>query len=315
MRELHAPAESTLHRSLAGFCATHSDLVLAGDHFQFIRRRDLVAGKPSLISGGGFGFEPMHIGFVGQGMLDAACPGPLFAAPSPGQVLAAAQAVETGGGVLLIVPNFAADVINFEAGGAMAHGDVETVIVDDGVAPARFIEPGQSRCIGGIAIVEKIVGAAAERGMALADLAALGHRVNARTRSMGMALGDAGNLSSADGTFVEEAVAQTAAMVLANLAAARSAPCLLLVNGFGGTPLMALYQCCHLARLGLQAEGIVIARSLVGSYGASRAMAGFSLTLCALDAQMHELWVAPVATAVWRWGHVAKIIPPVSGNP
>ena len=298
MQDTITATDLALQQSLAGFCAAHSGLVVPAGNMQFIRRRKLVAGKPGLVSGGGSGHEPMHIGFVGPGMLDAACPGPVFAAPTPEQVLAAIKAVETGGGVLLIVPNFAAEVDSFGAGGALAQGDVETVIVDDGIAPANFIEPAQSRCIGGMAIVEKIVGAAAERGMALADLAALGHRVNARTRSMAASLQGAAGQTAA----VQKIVAQTVENLLAGLPLAGNLPCLMLINGFGGTPLMLLYLCSHFARHSLQAHRIDIVRSLVGSYGSSRDMAGFSLTLCALDAQMHELWAAPVATPAWRWG-------------
>ena len=294
MQDTNTTSDMALQHGLAGFCAAHSGLVVPGENLQFIRRRKLVAGKPGLISGGGSGHEPMHIGFVGPGMLDAACPGPVFAAPNPDQILAAIKAVETGGGVLLIVPNFAAEVDSFGAGGALAQGDVETVIVDDGISPAKFLEPAQSRCVGGIAIVEKIVGAAAERGMALADLAALGHRVNARTRSMGASLQGA--------TVMQDIVARAVETVLASLPLAGNLPCLMLINGFGGTPLMTLYRCSHFARHSLHAQRIDIVRSLVGSYGSSRDMAGFSLTLCALDAQMHELWAAPVATPAWRWG-------------
>ena len=298
MQDTNTTVDMALRHSLAGFCAAHSELVVAGENMQFIARRKLVPGKPGLVSGGGSGLEPMHIGFVGHGMLDAACPGPVFAAPTPEQVLAAIHAVETGGGTLLIVPNFAADVDSFGAGGALAQGDVETVIVDDGVAPAKFIEPAQSRCVGGIAIVEKIVGAAAERGMALADLAALGHRVNARTRSLGASLqGAAGQAAN-----VQDIVALTVKTLLASLPLASNQPCLMLVNGFGGTPLMQLYLCSHFARRSLHAQRIDIVRSLVGSYGTSRDRTGFSLTLCALDAQMHEFWASPVATPAWRWG-------------
>src|SRR5688572_20192879 len=188
MKKLINKTDALLGESLDGFAAAHSDIVALGEERKFVRRRNLKRGKVGLISGGGSGHEPLHAGFVGLGMLDAACPGQVFTSPTPDQMLAAAEAVDTGGGVLFIVKNYEGDVMNFDMAREMAGGSIATVITNDDVAVANSTYSTGRRGVAGTMIVEKIVGAAAEQGSDLATLTRLGERVNARTRSMGVAL-------------------------------------------------------------------------------------------------------------------------------
>jgi len=192
MKKLINAVDDILGESLDGFAAAHSDIVMLGEERKFVRRRHLTPGKVGLISGGGSGHEPLHAGFVGQGMLDAACPGQVFTAPTPDQILGAAQAVDTGAGCLLIVKNYEGDIMNFEMGAEMAKdaggGEIATLITDDDVAVERSTYSTGRRGVAGTLVVEKIVGAAAEARAGLAELKRLGERVNSRTRSMGVAL-------------------------------------------------------------------------------------------------------------------------------
>ena len=184
---LNSP-ETLLGDSLDGFVAAHSDIVVCGEERKFVRRRAPRAGKVALVSGGGSGHEPMHVGFVGVGMLDAACPGQIFTSPTPDQIVAAVEAVDQGGGAVLIVKNYAGDVMNFEMAAEMTDGRCVTIVTDDDVAVEASTYSMGRRGVAGTLIVEKIVGAAAEAGIARADLQALGQAVNRRTRSMGVAL-------------------------------------------------------------------------------------------------------------------------------
>src|SRR4029079_4459106 len=188
MKKLINAIENVLPESLDGFAAAHADLVSLGDERKFIRRRKLKAGKVALISGGGSGHEPLHGGFVGHGMLDAACPGQVFTSPTPDQMIAAAEAVDQGAGVLFIVKNYEGDVMNFDMAAEMAGREIMKVITDDDVAVETSTYSTGRRGVAGTVIVERIVGAAAEKGADLATLKALGDRVNQRTRSMGVAL-------------------------------------------------------------------------------------------------------------------------------
>src|SRR3954469_16625972 len=188
MKKLINKVDTLLAESLSGFAAAHSDIVQLGEEGKFVRRRDLKRGKVGLISGGGSGHEPLHAGFVGLGMLDAACPGQVFTSPTPDQMLAATEAVETGGGVLFIVKNYEGDVMNFTMAAEMAGREVASVVTDDDVAVEKSTYTTGRRGVAGTLIVEKMVGAAAETGMPLAALKALGDEVNRRTRSMGVAL-------------------------------------------------------------------------------------------------------------------------------
>ncbi|CAL78341.1 PTS-dependent dihydroxyacetone kinase, dihydroxyacetone binding subunit dhaK [Bradyrhizobium sp. ORS 278] len=328
MKKLINAVDDVLTESLQGFAAIHGDIVTLGDESKFVRRKSLKPGKVALISGGGSGHEPLHAGFVGQGMLDAACPGQVFTSPTPDQMLAAAQAVETGGGSLFIVKNYEGDVMNFAMAAEMMDAKVATVITDDDVAVETSTYSTGRRGVAGTLVVEKILGAAAEQGRDLDALKALGDDVNKRTRSMGVALTSCTVPAAGKPTFAlgedememgvgihgepgrrrvklapADAIAEEMmSAILADLAAKPGTPCLLLVNGFGGTPAMELYLMTNSARRILEGRGLTIARGLVGSYVTSLDMAGCSLTVTALDDATLPLWDAPVHTAALRWG-------------
>src|SRR5438128_9923422 len=188
MKMLINRTDMVLEESLDGFAAAHADILLLGDERKFVRRRALKTGKVALISGGGSGHEPLHAGYVGFGMLDAACPGQVFTSPTPDQMLEAAAAVDTGGGILFIVKNYEGDVMNFTMAAEMAGREVASVVTDDDVAVENSTYTTGRRGVAGTLIVEKMVGAAAESGMPLAALKALGDEVNRRTRSMAVAM-------------------------------------------------------------------------------------------------------------------------------
>ena len=189
MKKLINAAENVMSESLAGFCAAHADIVRMGEHVPFVLRRHLTPGKVALVSGGGSGHEPLHTGFVGLGMLDAACPGQVFTSPTPDLMLAAAQAADTGGGVLFIVKNYEGDVMNFDMAREMSGKPIATVITDDDVAvETSTFSTGRRGVAGTLDCGEDRRSAAAEQGRDLADLKALGDRVNAATRSIGIAL-------------------------------------------------------------------------------------------------------------------------------
>jgi dihydroxyacetone kinase-like protein len=328
MKKFLNTPETLLAESLAGFAAAHSDIVTLGDAGKFVRRRHLTAGKVGLMSGGGSGHEPLHAGFVGVGMLDAACPGQVFTAPTPDQMLAAAEAVETGAGVLFIVKNYEGDVMNFEMAREMASGRIATIITDDDVAVETSTYSTGRRGVAGTMIVEKMVGAAAEQGADLTALTALGERVNRATRSMGVALTSCTVPAAGRPTFsiaedeIEVGVGihgepgrrreklatanaladEMVAAILADFGAAATGGALLMVNGFGATPLMELYGMYHAARDVLESRGLAVARSLVGNYVTSLDMAGCSITVTLLDDELTGLWDAPVHTAGLRWG-------------
>ncbi len=327
MKKFLNTTDTLLAESLDGFAAAHADLVILGEERKFVRRRTLKPGKVGLISGGGSGHEPLHAGFVGMGMLDAACPGQVFTAPTPDQIAEAAAAVDTGAGVLFIVKNYEGDVMNFDMGREMSGATVAMIVTDDDVAVETSTYSTGRRGVAGTMIVEKIVGAAAEQGADLATLQALGTRVNAGTKSMGVALtscivpaigrpmfsigedeieigvgihGEPGRrrekLQSAD-ALADEMVGA----ILTDFAAPPG-DVLLLVNGFGATPAMELYLMYHAARRVLEGHGVRVARSLVGNYVTSLDMAGCSITVTALDDGLARLWDAPVHTAGLRWG-------------
>lgn len=328
MKKLINSVDTVLADSLNGFCRAHGDILVAGEELKFVRRKDLKPGKVALVSGGGSGHEPLHGGLVGHGMLDAACPGQVFTSPTPDQMLAAVEAVETGAGVLFIVKNYEGDVMNFDMAAEMASGEVARVLTNDDVAVEDSLYTTGRRGVAGTLVVEKIVGAAAEEGRDLAALKALGDKVNAHTRSMGVALtsctvpaagkpmfeigddememgvgihGEPGRrrvkLASADDIATEMTGA-----ILKDLGETARGEVLLFVNGFGATPAMELYVMYDAAARKVEAAGLSIARSLVGSYVTSLDMAGCSLTVTVLDEEMKALWDAPVHTAALRWG-------------
>ena len=327
MKKLINSIDTVLTEALDGFVASHSDLVSLGEEHKFIRRKTLKQGKVALISGGGAGHEPLHAGFVGHGMLDAACPGQVFTSPTPDQMLAAAQAVDTGAGVLYIVKNYDGDVMNFEMAAEMASGAVKTVITDDDVAVETSTYSTGRRGVAGTLIVEKLVGAAAEEGRDLEALQSFGSSVNSRTRSMGVALTSCTVPAAGKPTFTlsddememgvgihgepgrrrvklasaDDIAAELTGAILGDLEIKSGSPVLLLVNGFGGTPSMELYLMANAVRRILSGRGLVVARSLTGSYVTSLEMAGCSVTLTALDDETIKLWDAPVHTAALNW--------------
>ncbi|MCP3460191.1 MULTISPECIES: dihydroxyacetone kinase subunit DhaK [unclassified Bradyrhizobium] len=327
MKKFINSVDDVLAESLDGFAAAHADLVTLGSERKFVRRRELNPKKVALVSGGGSGHEPLHAGFVGYGMLDAACPGQVFTSPTPDQIVEAAQAVAGDAGVLFIVKNYAGDRMNFEMAAEIAEGRIATIVTDDDVAVENSTHSIGRRGVAGTLIVEKIVGAAAEKGLDLAGCVALGERVNAKTRSMGVALTSCTVPAAGGPTFalaedememgvgihgepgrrrvkLERADAIAFEMTTAiaeDLDAREGAEALLLVNGFGGTPTIELYLMYQAARKLLEKRGLRITRSLVGSYVTSLDMAGCSLTLSLLDAETTALWDHPVRTAALKW--------------
>ncbi|HVM84792.1 MAG TPA: dihydroxyacetone kinase subunit DhaK [Candidatus Binatia bacterium] len=328
MKKLINAVDMVLSESLDGFAAAHKDIVTLADDRLFVRRKTLKPGKVALLSGGGSGHEPLHTGFVGHGMLDAACPGQVFTSPTPDQMAAAAAAINRGAGTLFIVKNYEGDVMNFEMAADMAESPVKTVVVDDDVAVEKSTYSTGRRGVAGTLIVERLVGAAAEQGASLDQAQALGKEVNERTRSMGVALtsctvpaagkptfdigadememgvgihGEPGRrrvkLASADAIASEMMGA-----ILDDLAPKRGTEAVLLVNGFGGSPAMELYLMCNAANKILAGRGVKPARTLVGSYVTSLEMAGCSLTVSLVDDRLTKLWDSPVHTAALRWG-------------
>ena len=327
MKKLINAVDTVLAESLDGFAAAHADLVMLGEDRRFVRRTALKPGKVGLISGGGSGHEPLHAGFVGHGMLDAACPGQVFTAPTPDQMIAAAEAVDTGAGCLFIVKNYEGDLMNFDMGREMSGRRIETVVTNDDVAVEDSLYTTGRRGVAGTLVVEKVVGAAAEQGRDLAALKSLGDRVNARTRSMGVALTSCTVPAAGTPTFAigeaememgvgihgepgrrrlplapARAIAEEmVGAIMGDLGSKPGTPVLLFVNGFGATPAMELYLMYENARSLVEAEGCVVARSLVGNYVTSLDMAGCSITVSEFDPEVQALWDAPVHTAALRW--------------
>ena len=328
MKKLINAAENVVSESLAGFCAAHSDVVSMGKTAPFVLRRNLKPGKVALVSGGGSGHEPLHSGFVGHGMLDAACPGQVFTSPTPDLILAAAEAADTGGGVLFIVKNYEGDVMNFDMAREMTGKSVATVITDDDVAVETSTFSTGRRGVAGTLIVEKILGAAAEEGRNLAALKILGDRVNAATRSIGIALTSCTVPAAGKPTFdlaedemevgvgihgepgrrrvklrpAAEIAAEMVNAIVTDLGARARGEVILLINGFGATPLSELYLMYDAVRRRLEPAGSIVTRSLVGNFVTSLDMAGCSATVSMIDEEMKRLWDAPVHTPALRWG-------------
>ncbi len=328
---LNDPAD-VVRESLAGLAAAHGDILRYDADAQIIvRAASPVPGKVALISGGGSGHEPLHGGFVGVGMLDAACPGEVFTSPVPDQMLAATKAVDGGAGVVHIVKNYTGDVLNFRMAAEDAADEgiaVESVLVDDDVAVQDSLYTAGRRGVGATVLLEKIAGAAAERGDDLAAVAGIARRVNERSRSFGVALssctppsaggpifdlpdgeveigigihGEPGRRREALGT-AKELAATIVEAVLSDLSPASGARVLPFVNGMGGTPQLELYLLYNEVDGLLREAGLEPIRNLVGSYITSLEMAGASLTLLELDDELLALWDAPVHTAALRWG-------------
>jgi phosphoenolpyruvate---glycerone phosphotransferase subunit DhaK len=324
--------EDVVRESLAGLAAAHPDLLRVDLDAQIVLRADAPrAGKVALVSGGGSGHEPLHGGFVGPGMLDAACPGAVFTSPVPDQVLAAARAVDGGAGTVLVIKNYTGDVMNFRLAAEMAEDEgltVASVVIDDDVAVEDSLYTAGRRGTGATLLAEKIAGARAEEGGSLEEVAGLVRRVDERARSFGVALTSCTTPAAGRPTFeigpdemefgvgihgepgrrrqsmrsAAEIVAQMGEVILGDLSPRPGGELLAFVNGLGGTPLIELYVVYgELARL-LEGRGLRVARSLVGSYVTSLDMAGLSITLLALDGELARLWDAPVQTAALRWG-------------
>jgi dihydroxyacetone kinase-like protein len=328
---INAP-DAVVSEALEGIALAHADLVRVHTDPAFIVRADApVAGKVGIVSGGGSGHEPMHGGFVGYGMLDAACPGAVFTSPTPDQILAATKAVNGGSGVLHIVKNYTGDVLNFEMAADLARGEgisVEAVVINDDVAVKDSLYTAGRRGVATTVLAEKICGAAAEAKQDLAAIAELCRRVNGNGRTMGMALTsctvphagkpsfDLAETEMEVGIGIHgepgrhrvpiEPADRVAEMllepVLADLPYRQGDEVLLFVNGMGGTPLIELYVVYRKAHAICTAHGLKVSRSLVGSYITSLEMAGTSITLLKLDEEMRRLWDAPVQTAALRWG-------------
>jgi dihydroxyacetone kinase-like protein len=327
---INAP-DAVVREALAGVAAAHPDLTVNFEDQIVVRRDAPRSGKVGLLSGGGSGHEPLHGGFVGLGMLDAACPGEVFTSPVPDQVLAATKAIDGGVGVVHIVKNYTGDVMNFQMAAELAADEgltVETVLVDDDVAVEDSTWTAGRRGTGATLIVEKVAGALAEEGAAVADVAAVGRRVNVQSASFAVALtacttpaaGKPGfdlpedemevgvGIHGEPGRRREKLQSANAIAALAVDAILTAKPladgdrAIVIVNGLGGTPLIELYVLFGEVSNLLTAAGVQIARSLVGNYVTSLDMAGMSVTVCKADDEILRLWDAPVRTPGLRWG-------------
>ncbi len=332
MKKLINRPEDVVREELQGIAYAHPDLVRVHFDPNFIARADApVEGKVALVSGGGSGHEPMHGGFVGMGMLDAACPGEVFTSPTPDQMTEATKAVHGGAGVVHIVKNYTGDVMNFEMAADLARSEgikVESVLVDDDVAVQDSLYTAGRRGVGTTVLMEKIGGAAAEQHRPLKEVADVCRKVNANGRSMGMALAPCTVPAAGKPTFelgpdemeigigihgepgrerrkvapVKEIVEMLATPIVEDLPFQEGDRVLAFVNSMGGTPLIELYVVYKELHEFLQARGIEIARNLVGAYITSLEMQGCSITLLKLDDELTELWDAPVRTPALRWG-------------
>src|SRR5919205_1104003 len=332
MKKLINATDDVVRESLEGVEAAHGDRVRVSYDPAYVVRADApVQGKVGVISGGGSGHEPMHGGFVGPGMLDAACPGEVFTSPTPDQMLEATKAVDGGAGVLHIVKNYTGDVLNFEMAADLARGEdieVEAVVTNDDVAVQDSLYTAGRRGVGITVIAEKICGAAADEGKALQDVADICRHVNDQGRSMGMALTPCITPAAGEPNFTlapdemeigigihgepgrERMKLESAAQIVERLASAivddlpfnEGDEVLAFVNGMGGTPLIELYIVYNELSKYLQGRGITITRNLIGNYITSLEMAGCSITLLRLDDELKRLWDAPVVTIALKGG-------------
>jgi phosphoenolpyruvate---glycerone phosphotransferase subunit DhaK len=332
MKKLINAPEDVVRDALRGMAAAHGDrLTISYDPYLVVRKDAPVQGKVGIISGGGSGHEPMHGGFVGPGMLDAACPGEVFTSPTPDQMLEATKAVNGGAGVLHVVKNYTGDVMNFDMAADMGKGEdieVETVLTNDDVAVEDSLYTAGRRGVGVTVLVEKICGAAADDGKSLAEVAELGRKVNANGRSMGMALTPCITPGSGEPSFelaedeveigigihgepgrFRESIGPASQIaerlmtpILEDLPFSSGDKVLAFVNGMGGTPLLELYVVyAEVAKIA-QEHGLSIERNLIGNYITSLEMQGCSITLVKLDDDMVRYWDAPVNTPALRWG-------------
>lgn len=332
MKKLINKAEDVVKEGLLGMEFAYHDLIRVCYDPYFVARIDApIMGKVGIISGGGSGHEPLHSGFVGLGMLDAACPGSVFTSPTPDQILAAAKAVDGGVGVLYIVKNYTGDVMNFEMGTELARAEgmeVESVIINDDVAVQDSVHTAGRRGVGGTVLAEKICGAATAQGYSLTEVAELCRKVNAQVRSIGIALTSCAVPAAGKTTFelgddeiefgigihgepgrkrmklesADEITTMMATVVMNDLPFQEGDEVIVMVNGMGGTPLIELYIVYKKLHEICQEKGIHIARNLIGNYITSLEMAGVSITMLKTDEEIINLWDAPVKTAALHWG-------------
>jgi dihydroxyacetone kinase-like protein len=332
MKKLINDPNDVVLEALRGIEAAHPDLRVDYENKVVYRGAAPKTGKVGIISGGGSGHEPLHGGFVGQGMLDAACAGDVFTSPVPGQILAATKLVDGGAGILHVVKNYTGDVMNFEMAAEMAAAEtgarVVSVVTDDDVAVQDSTWTAGRRGVGATVLLEKIAGAAAEQGRDLDEVARIARAVNANGRSMGLALTSCTAPAVGHPTFelgedemelgvgihgepgrqrlplapAREVASLLVEPVLSDLPFAKGHPVIAFVNGLGGTPLIELYIMFNEVQKILDQHGVPVARSLVGSYITSLDMAGVSVTLLRVDDELLSLWDAPVNTPALRWG-------------
>jgi len=332
MKKLINTPDDVLRDALQGVEAAHGDRLRVSYDPAFVVRADApVEGKVGLVSGGGSGHEPMHGGFVGPGMLDAACPGEVFTSPTPDQMQAATQAVDGGAGVLHIVKNYTGDVMNFDMAADLTRADgveVEAVVTNDDVAVQDSLYTAGRRGVGITVVLEKIAGGAAEGRRSLQDVAALARRVNANGRSMGMALTPCITPASGNPSFelaedeveigigihgepgrfrekigpASQIAERLMTPIIEDLPFSSGDRVLAFVNGMGGTPLIELYVMYNEVAKIASAHGLTIERNLIGNYITSLEMQGCSITLLKLDDEMIRYWDAPVNTPGLRWG-------------
>jgi phosphoenolpyruvate---glycerone phosphotransferase subunit DhaK len=329
MKKLINSVDSVVTDALRGVAAAHPSLTVDVENKVITRAGGPTPGKVGLVSGGGSGHEPLHGGFVGYGMLDAACPGEVFTSPVPDQMLLATKAVSGGAGVLHIVKNYTGDVLNFQLAAELADDEdieVASVVIDDDVAVQDSLYTAGRRGVGATVFVEKIAGALAEEGASLDAVAAVAREVNERSRSFGVALSSCTVPAAGKPTFelgdseIELGIgihgepgrtrgpmrpaSELAAVALDAIAAdlPLDGELLVMVNGMGGTPLIELYVMYEEVARNIAARGGRIARNLVGNYITSLEMQGFSVTVCGLTDQLARLWDAPVDTTALRWG-------------
>ena len=332
MKKLINKPENVVTEELAGMQEAHSDLIRVDLEQQIVIRKDApIQGKVGVISGGGSGHEPMHGGYVGVGMLDAACPGAVFTSPVPDQMLAATRAVNGGAGVLQIFMNYTGDVLNFEMAAELAEAEgikVESVVTNDDVAVQDSLYTAGRRGVGVTVLLEKIVGGLAETKAPLEQVAALARKVNEQGRSMGMALTSCTVPAAGKPTFelgedemeigigihgepgrrrvklasADEITEMLTTPIVEDLGLKAGDQVLAMVNGMGGTPLIELYIVYNALFKILKGKNITIARNLVGNYITSLEMAGCSITLVRLDDELTKYWDAPVHTPALRWG-------------
>src|SRR5690242_10491827 len=331
MKKLINDPADVIDEALRGMAMAHPELRVDHEHKIVYRGDAPVTGKVGLISGGGSGHEPLHGGFVGLGMLDAAIAGEVFTSPVPDQILEATRTVDSGAGVLHIVKNYTGDVMNFEMAAEMAAADtgvdVVSVVTDDDVAVQDSLYTAGRRGVGVTVLLEKIAGAAAEQGRSLAEVADVARRVNAQGRSMGMALTSCTVPAAGKPTFdlpetemeigigihgepgrrrvplasAHEIAELLLEPILSDLNFTQGDGVIAFVNGMGASPLLELYLMYGEVASILEKAGVTIVRSLVGSYITSLDMAGCSVTLLSVDDELVRLWDAPVRTPGLRW--------------